>query len=137
MVKLWKKGAIGAIAVGLLASGLPLYAKAFEKPVNGRSEIISADYGIVENVEFNKKTNDKDKINRAKSSDIDGGFWIRGKRDGEIVSEYKHYTKQGRASVTNGAGYHDDGGWQKPYKWSKASLDWSFWGTNRANYDYR
>lgn len=66
------------------------------------------------------------------------GYWVHGNRSGTLVSEMKSYDPyEGRASVTNGAGDYEDGGWQPADTWSKASLTWSFWGTNKANYDYR
>ncbi|MDE6357491.1 MAG: hypothetical protein K2L15_02760 [Eubacteriales bacterium] len=71
------------------------------------------------------------------SSEIGAGYWIRGKRGSQLVSEYKHYTGEGRASVTNGEGNYVDGGWKEANVFSKASTTWTFKGTNRANYDYR
>ncbi|MGE9833152.1 hypothetical protein [Streptococcus orisratti] len=65
------------------------------------------------------------------------GYWISGKRDGKVVSEYKAYTGEGFASVTNGKGNYNDGGWQPAESWSRASLTWTREGTNRANYNYR
>lgn len=66
------------------------------------------------------------------------GYWIYGNRSGTLVSEMKGYEPyEGRASVTNGVGDYEDGGWQPPNHWSKASLTWTFSGTNKANYDYR
>ena len=65
------------------------------------------------------------------------GYWIYGKRDGNVVSEYKTYVGEGRASVTNGEGYYDDGGWVGVEEWSKAAQPWTKKGTNKAYYDYR
>lgn len=65
------------------------------------------------------------------------GYWIYGKRDGNVVSEYKVYVGEGRASVTNGEGYYDDGGWVEVESWSKAAQPWTSKGTNKAYYDYR
>lgn len=67
----------------------------------------------------------------------DGGYWIRGKRDGNVVSEYKHYTYKGRASVVNGKGKVDDGGWKPKNKYSKAKEKWTIKGTNKAYYDWK
>ena len=72
------------------------------------------------------------------SGPMDGGYWIRGKRDGKVVSEYKHYTGQGHASTVNGAGYYHSGGWQPTDVFSKSNvLDWTFWGTNKVYYNFR
>lgn len=65
------------------------------------------------------------------------GYWIYGKRDGNVVSEYKVYVGEGRASVTNGEGYYDDGGWVGVESWSKAAKPWTSKGTNKAYYDFR
>lgn len=66
------------------------------------------------------------------------GYWIHGNRDGRLVSEMKAYSPyDGRASVTNGKGIYDDGGWQPADTWSKAAVAWTSAGTNKANYDYR
>lgn len=44
---------------------------------------------------------------------------------------------QGRASVTNGAGEFDDGGWRPSPQWSRASARRTITGTNRTNWDLR
>lgn len=131
-----KKGVVGAAAIGLLVSGFSLSAKAFDEPVNGQAEVISKKYGIVQSVEYDTQP-DGTITTMADSGNKDGGYWIRGKRDGQVVSEYKHYTNQGRASVTNGAGHHEDGGWKAKDIWSKADRDWTFFGVNKSYYDYR
>ncbi|GIN12613.1 hypothetical protein J26TS2_24800 [Shouchella clausii] len=133
MNKNWfKRGLIGACCTSVAVVGLTFTAIASSEPE--QEETITADYGIVEGV----VADDPNAISTsAESGNKDGGYWIRGKRDGQLVSEYKHYKKEGRASVTNGKGYHKDGGWKKPEKWSKASLKWTFTGTNKAYYDYR
>lgn len=73
------------------------------------------------------------------SNNVRVGYWIYGKKDGNVISEYKPYVGEGRASVTNGKGAYDDGGWVKPNddpNWSRAKQPWTFWGQNRADYDY-
>ncbi len=69
------------------------------------------------------------------------GYWIRGQKHvsgkNQLVSEYKDYVGQGRASVVNGNGDTDDGGWKATNTYSYASEDWTFWGTNKAYYDYK
>lgn len=65
------------------------------------------------------------------------GYWIYGQRDDNVVSEYKVYVGEGRASVTNGEGYYDDGGWVGVEEWSKAAQPWTKKGVNKAYYDYR
>ncbi|SNZ02463.1 hypothetical protein SAMN05421503_0115 [Terribacillus aidingensis] len=131
-----KKGLAGALLAGVIVGGLSggVSASSSGLTENGGSEIIESSQGVTES--YVKDTQSGFSTN-ATSGEISGGYWIRGKRDGRVVSEYKHYQKEGRASVTNGAGYHDDGGWKAKNVWSKADLDWSFWGTNKSYYDYR
>ncbi len=69
------------------------------------------------------------------SGSMDGGYWIRGKRGTKLISEYKHYKTKGRASVTNGIGDYNDGGWKEADTFSKASVEWTSKGINRAYYD--
>ncbi|MGL4953539.1 MAG: lactococcin 972 family bacteriocin [Culicoidibacterales bacterium] len=71
------------------------------------------------------------------SGNVDGGYWIRGKRENSVISEYKHYSKQGKASVVNGMGYTSEGDWKSANIYSKASQSWSFLGTNKSYYDWR
>ncbi|WP_366248308.1 hypothetical protein [Terribacillus aidingensis] len=135
-VSKFKKGLTGVLLAGVIVGGISGGVSASSNGIteNGNSEVIKADQGVTES--YVKDTQTGFTIN-AESGAISGGYWIRGKRDGRVVSEFKHYTKEGRASVTNGAGYHDDGGWKAQDVWSKADLDWSFWGTNKAYYDYK
>lgn len=65
------------------------------------------------------------------------GFWLYGRRDGQLVSDYKCYVGEGHASVISGDGHIDDGEWVKPDHWSKASVHWYKGGGNEAYYDYR
>lgn len=65
------------------------------------------------------------------------GFWLYGRRARKLISEYRVYIGEGRASCLNGKGYYKDGGWVKIDKWSKAELEWTSEGTNKAYYDYR
>jgi hypothetical protein len=70
-----------------------------------------------------------------------GGYWIRGKKRINLVahvySSYKHYTKQGHASVVNGNGDYKSGGWKPKDTFSTAKLVWTTWGTNKAYYNYK
>lgn len=66
------------------------------------------------------------------------GYWIRGdkKIDGVkcVYSSYKNYKYQGAASVTSGTGVYVDGGYKPADTMSTAHTEWTFWGTNKANY---
>jgi len=83
-----------------------------------------------------------DRITRGVTSgDMDGGYWIRGDKDingvKNVYSSYKHYTKQGAASVTNGEGDYVDGGFKPADVMSTANVKWTSSGTNKANYRYK
>lgn len=78
--------------------------------------------------------------------DSDGnkaGYWIHGKKkisdEKKIYSKFKAYSPYdyGRASVVNGEGDVYDGGWQLAGTYSVAYEKWTFWGTNKAFYDYK
>lgn len=75
------------------------------------------------------------------SGNVEGGYWIRGdkiiNKEKKVYSEYKHYKKEGHASVVNGTGNHKSGGWKKAGVYSKAYLKWTSKGTNETYYDYR
>src|SRR6478735_1754253 len=125
-----KKSTVGAALTSIIVAGGFLSASAEDTP--NQSELITEDFGIAESY----VSDDPNEISTlATSGNMDGGYWIRGKRNGDVISEYKHYKKEGRASVTNGRGYHDDGGWKAKEKWSRASKDWTFRGINKAYYD--
>ncbi|MGM7635342.1 lactococcin 972 family bacteriocin [Bacillus sp. Hm123] len=64
-----------------------------------------------------------------------GGYWIRGKDGSLLVSKFKHYKKQGRASVVNGKGRYDSGKWKPKNQFSRAKQIWTLTGTNKAYYD--
>ncbi|KGX87306.1 hypothetical protein [Pontibacillus litoralis] len=65
------------------------------------------------------------------------GYWIRGKKDGNVYSKYKNYKMEDRASVVNGAGDTDTSGWKSPDTYGVAKRDWTFWGTNKTYYNYK
>lgn len=68
---------------------------------------------------------------------MDGGWWTRGKNGNNLISEYKHYMKQGRASCRNGNGTFSDGGWQSAGVWSKSKVGYTLFGGNIVYYDNR
>lgn len=73
----------------------------------------------------------------AEDGAMDGGWWYRGKVSNKLVSEFKHYTKQGRGSCRNGNGTEDDGGWKNSNIWSKSSVGYTVLGGNKVYYDYK
>ncbi|MEJ7247916.1 lactococcin 972 family bacteriocin, partial [Staphylococcus epidermidis] len=46
-----------------------------------------------------------------------------------------HYSHKGHASVINGSGNGNSGGWKKPGYWSKSSVK-KTWSGNKAFYDH-
>ena len=74
---------------------------------------------------------------------VKAGYWIHGKKkingSDKVYSKFKAYSpyKEGRASVVNGIGNDDDGGWKPAGNFSVAYVDWTSEGTNKAFYDYR
>lgn len=133
MKKILKKGIAGVIATGVLA--IPIASSAFAAEQNSeKSEV------VYENDQL-RASNTYDNTNNissfATSGEMDGGYWIRGKSGSNVLSNYKHYTKQGFASVTNGEGKYKDGGWKPKNVQSVATLPWTSKGTNKANYDFK
>ncbi len=72
---------------------------------------------------------------RAEDGAMDGGWWYRGKNGNRLVSEYKHYTKQGHGSCRNGNGTYNSGGWKQKNVWSKSSVGYTILGGNKVYYD--
>ncbi|MDP7978826.1 lactococcin 972 family bacteriocin [Bacillus sp. WLY-B-L8] len=131
MKKSMKKGIVGVIAAGMLA--IPMASSTFAaEQSSGKSEI------VYENDQLKaSKTFDESSVKGVTSGAKDGGYWIRGKKGNQVYSSYKHYTKYGRASVVNGEGDYEDGGWKPKNQYSTASLPWTSAGTNKAYYDYK
>lgn len=66
-----------------------------------------------------------------------GGWWTRGKSGSNLISEYKHYTKEGRGSCRNGNATFSDGGWKPAETWSKSKVGYALLGGNKVYYDYK
>lgn len=72
------------------------------------------------------------------SSAVDGGWWIRGSTNTEIISKYTHYTKQAQAStVTGKSAVWKRGPWVAKDKVSNGSQKRLEGGSNEAYYNYR
>lgn len=82
------------------------------------------------------KTTDNIYTRAITSGYASGGFWIRGTKGNLAISEYKHYKRQGKASVINKRGKFNDGGWRNKGVFSKARVKKTLTG-NKAFYDYR
>ncbi|QKG86064.1 hypothetical protein GXN76_13365 [Kroppenstedtia pulmonis] len=54
-----------------------------------------------------------------------------------VYSKYKHYTKEGRASVVNGLGEYDRSRYMPKDVFGEAREVWTIQGTNKAYYNYR
>lgn len=142
-MRLSKKFLSLAVVMGMMtATSLTAFAN-FDNVVQFGNDQSGSGYAIVENQEvdsdgFNTfRTGAKSKyIKDSKGNKI--LYWIYGKKSGKVISRVKAYgSYQGYASVTNGEGDFDDGGWQKAGDWSKASAKWTKKGTNKCNYDYK
>lgn len=133
MKKILKKGIAGVIATGVLA--IPMASSAFAAEQSSeKSEV------VYENDQLRaSNTHDTGIMLTAgiTSGEKEGGYWIRGKKGSNVYSNYKHYTKQGHASVTTGEGDYKSGGWKSKNVESVAQLPWTSKGTNKANYDYK
>lgn len=102
------------------------------------SEVSFKGTEIIGESDFLKSTYVEDqKLARYEDGAMDGGWWTRGKNGNRLISEYKHYTKQGRASCRNGNGTFSDGGWNPVGYWSKSSVGYTVLGGNNVYYDYR
>lgn len=66
-----------------------------------------------------------------------GGYWIRGKKDSNVYSSYKHYEKMGYASVVNGEGDAVEDVYKPANEYSTAKVKWTLKGTNKAYYDFK
>ncbi len=128
------------VATLLMVSAIPVFANGaiynFRDGESGRGFIIVNSEDILpSDAEFYM-----DKVDDRYIYNKDGervGYWLSGKRDGNVISEYKPYIGEGKASVKNGLGVVDDGGWVEVGDWSKAEAEWTIRGTNKAYYDYR
>lgn len=136
-----KKLATLAIATTMIAaSGVPVYAAEADAPIGGGEEVIFENQGLIESfVDAGAVTYG------ITSGEVDSGdklgYWIRGDKKIEgvksVYSSYKNYKYQGAASVTSGTGVYVDGGYKPADTMSTAYTEWTFWGTNKANYRFK
>lgn len=132
------KKVLSLALVSLLAIGLTSVSFANESS-HGHGEVVVGYKHQLRDVQDDWGTLSQGVSNKYIKDNIGNrvGFWLYGERDNEVISEYKAYIGEGRASVLNGNGDYDDGGWVKAENWSKASRAWSSKGTNHSYYDYR
>ncbi|OZT11109.1 hypothetical protein CHN50_18380 [Priestia aryabhattai] len=129
-----KKGIVGILSVGVLS--IPLTTGAFAaQDSNGNYEIVQQEDSLTSSFVADPKPSGSFSTLGVTSGKMDGGYWIRGKKDDNVYSSYKHYKKQGRASVVNGEGDVGDGGWKSAGTYSTAKKKWTSKGTNKAYYD--
>ncbi|MCR6108956.1 hypothetical protein HXA35_01165 [Bacillus sp. A301a_S52] len=139
------KGVLSLTVVGLLVSPVGEVKAAWSpvvEPEGGGVEIITDSYGLVESeVPDYEGESDAFTIQKVESGKKAGGYWIRGKKkindENKVYSKYKHYKKEGRASVVNGLGDTATGKWQPKDEYSVAHRKWTFRGTNKAYYNSR
>lgn len=94
-------------------------------------EVVEPDSGMISSATTQQS------LSRVVDSKYDGGWWYRGQQGNRLVSEYKHYDKQGRGSCRNGNGTFSDGGWKKKNVFSKSSVGYTTLGGNKVYYDYK
>lgn len=129
--KILKKTIItGLLTLGCIVAAIPVFASVSPQ-VNGGMENVDNYTTVVETKD--SKNNGMLKLD---SSAAGGGWWRRGKDGNRNVSEYQHYSHNGKASCENGNGTFHDGGWQRPNVWSKASVGWTIFGGNKAYYNH-
>lgn len=129
--KILKKTIItGLLTLVCVAVAIPAFASVSPQ-VNGGMEIVDNYTTVVET-----KDSKNNGMLRLDSSAAGGGWWRRGKDGNRNVSEYQHYSHNGKASCENGNGTFHDGGWQRPNAWSKASVGWTIFGGNKAYYNH-
>ncbi|ABS21711.1 lactococcin 972 family bacteriocin [Bacillus cytotoxicus] len=128
---MFKKVAIGTLAAGfaLLGAGGALAAE----QSFGKYEIVKANDQLTASYVQDENST----VKSVTSGKVDGGYWIRGKKDKNVYSSYKHYSAQGHASVVNGKGDYKSGGWKAKNVFSTAQLPWTSEGTNKAYYDHK
>ncbi|WP_280739338.1 MULTISPECIES: bacteriocin [unclassified Enterococcus] len=112
-----------------MAGGTPAAAAEIDSSYKG-VEVIEESEGITSSFVS------ENRLSRATDGAYDGGWWYRGKSGSLLVSEYKHYKKEGRASCRNGNSDYSDGGWNPVNHFSKANVSYSKSG-NKVYYDYR
>ncbi len=118
------------LSLTILASGsVPAFADSdaaikYEKEnINGGYEVVqenSSTRGVVSEYVYSGGTK--------------AGYWIHGSKKisgvKNVYSKFKAYSpySEGRASVVNGVGDDDDGGWQPAGTYSVANVKWTFSG---------
>lgn len=115
-----------------------MVADAVISSVGGGSENLDGYSGVFYSTIYSEESESNISQRKVTSGPVsDGrGWWRRGKRQNEGISEYVDYVSRGHASVENGKGDYHSGGWKNAYIWSKAKLDWTRSG-NKAYYNYR
>lgn len=122
------------LTLGISSIGIMGIAKADITSINGGSENVDNYKGLVQT-----KTEDASNgttFRAISQGKVSGGFWIRGIRNKTVVSDYKHYKKQGKGTAINGKGYVGNGGWKNLGYFSYGRVT-KTWSGNNSYYDYR
>lgn len=116
----------------LLSTGVAMAGAGSENDGHSGSELVSEATGVKESFVKDRKIS-----LRYTDGAQSGGWWTRGKLKNNLISEYKHYKKKGRASCRNGNGTYSDGGWKSKGKWSKSKVGYTYLGGNKVYYDFK
>ncbi len=123
------------LSLTILASGsVPAFADSdaavkYEENINGDYEVVQ-EYSAIRGVDSEYIYAGSTKV----------GYWIHGNKKingvKNVYSKFKVYPpySKGRASVVNGVGDDDDGGWQPAGTYSVANVKWTFSGCLGSKY---
>ncbi|AVQ32795.1 hypothetical protein C7J88_00720 [Staphylococcus muscae] len=132
-----KKSILLSSLLALGISGLGSIAKADEISINGGSENVDNYIGLVRSEISDQPLNqDSTVFKYIAAGPVNGGYWIRGTNSAYVISRYKHYKKEARASVVNGIGGYNGTPWNKPGSLATAQLKKTKHG-NKAYYDHK
>ena len=120
-----------ALTLGISGLGTIGYAQASMTDAHGGSENVDNSHGLKASKTYDNNVSTRS-IKQGKKS---GGYWVRGTTSKTVKSNYKHYSHKGHASVINGSGNGNSGGWKKPGHWSKSFVK-KTWSGNKAFYDH-
>ncbi|WP_243894094.1 hypothetical protein [Mammaliicoccus vitulinus] len=122
------------LTLGISSIGIAGVAKADVTSVNGGSENVDNSNGLVQSE--TQDNNSGISLQSISQGNESGGFWIRGIRSKTVVSDYKHYKKQGKGMAINGDGKRGNGGWKKAGTFSNGRVAKTGSGNN-SYYDHK
>ncbi|QLK86391.1 lactococcin 972 family bacteriocin [Staphylococcus sp. 17KM0847] len=125
---------VPTLTLSILGIGITGVANANVSMINDHLENVDNYNGLIQS-ETNDDSSDIE-VRSVKSGKKAGGFWIRGIRQQEVISKYKHYKKFGKGTAINGNGDVGTPGWKKPGIFSNGKVKKTRTG-NQTYYDYK